>query len=77
MSLSLLPSARRWEAFSARSEELQRGELLWRPFDLPALDQLQVGIVVPAQRVLPHVTQNFVGRMSRRLTQLESTAASL
>ena len=58
-------------------EELKRGELLWRPFALPALDQLQVGIVVPTQRALPHVTQNFVGRMARRLTQLEMAAAAL
>jgi DNA-binding transcriptional LysR family regulator len=58
-------------------EELKRGELLWRPFALPALNELQVGIVVPSQRALPHVTQNFVGRMVRRLTQLESVAAAL
>ncbi|WP_213955801.1 LysR family transcriptional regulator [Variovorax sp. dw_954] len=58
-------------------EELKRGELLWRPFELPALNDLQVGILVPTQRVLPHVTQNFVGRMARRLSQLEATAAAL
>ncbi|MEJ8853177.1 LysR family transcriptional regulator [Variovorax robiniae] len=58
-------------------EELKRGELLWRPFELPALNELQVGILVPTQRVLPHVTQNFVGRMARRLMQLEATAAAL
>jgi DNA-binding transcriptional LysR family regulator len=58
-------------------EELKSGDLLWRPFELPALNQLQVGIVVPSQRVLPHVTQNFVSRMARRLTQLESSAAAL
>jgi hypothetical protein len=38
---------------------------------------MKVGIVVPTQRVLPHVTQNFVGRMARRLTQLEAIAATL
>jgi len=58
-------------------EDLKRGDLIWRPFELPALDQLQVGIVVPSQRVLPHVTQNFVGRMARRLTQLEIAAAAV
>lgn len=58
-------------------EELKRGDLLWRPFALPALNQMQVGIVVPSQRILPHVTQNFVGRMARRLAQLESIAAAL
>jgi len=58
-------------------QELSRGDLVWRPFELEALNQLQVGIVVPSQRVLPHVTQNFVGRMARRLTQLEIAAAAL
>lgn len=58
-------------------EELRRGELLWRPFELPVLNQLQVGIVVPTQRALPAVTQNFVGRMVRRLTHLEAAAAAL
>ena len=58
-------------------EELRHGDLLWRPFELPALNKLQVGILVPTQRVLPHVTQNFVGRMARRLTQLEIAAAAL
>ncbi len=58
-------------------EELKRGDLLWRPFELPALNELEVGILVPSQRVLPHVTQNFVGRMARRLTQLEIAAAAL
>jgi len=57
--------------------ELGRGELVWRPFDLPELRSMQVGIVVPTQRVLPHVTQNFVGRLARRLAQTERTAAVL
>lgn len=57
-------------------EELSRGEVVWRPFDLPALNAMQVGIVVPSHRVLPHVTQNFVGRLARRLTQVEIAAAA-
>jgi len=57
--------------------ELATGEFVWRPFDVPALRDMQVGIVVPTQRVLPHVTQNFVGRLARRLSQLERTAAAL
>jgi DNA-binding transcriptional LysR family regulator len=58
-------------------DELTRGEVVWRPFDLPELNQLQVGIVVPSHRVLPHVTQNFIGRMARRLKQMEMSAAAL
>lgn len=57
-------------------EELRRGELVWKPFELPALNRLQVGIVVPNQRTLPQITQNFVGRLARRLTQLEQAAAA-
>ena len=56
-------------------DELARGDVVWRPFDLQALDEMQVGIVVASHRVLPHVTQNFVGRLARRLTQTEIAAA--
>ena len=58
-------------------EELTRGELIWRPFDLPALNQIQVGILVPSNRELPNVTQNFLARLTKRLKQLEATAALL
>ena len=58
-------------------DELSRRELVWRPFDVPALDSIQVGILVPTQRVLQHVTQNFVARMTKRLKQIEATAAAL
>lgn len=58
-------------------QELRRGDLLWRPFALPAIKQLQVGIVVPTLRALPHVTQDFVARMARQLAQLEIAAAAL
>jgi DNA-binding transcriptional LysR family regulator len=57
--------------------ELSRGELVWRPFALPALRDLKVGVVVPAHRELPAVTQNFVGRMARRLKQVEAAAAAV
>ena len=58
-------------------DELSSGELVWRPFDLPALDSIQVGILVPTQRALQHVTQNFLGRLTKRLKLLETTAAAL
>jgi DNA-binding transcriptional LysR family regulator len=58
-------------------DELARGELVWRPFELPALRDLKVGIVVPTQRELPAVTLNFVGRMARRLKQVEAAAAAV
>jgi len=55
--------------------ELHRGDLAWRPLSLPAA-QTKLGIVVPTQRVLPAVTQNFVGRMARRLKEIELAAAA-
>ena len=58
-------------------DELSRGELVWRPFELPALNSIQVGILVPTQRAQQHVTQNFLARMTKRLKQLEATAAAL
>lgn len=58
-------------------EELTRGDVVWRPFDLPELNDLKVGILVPGHRALPNVTQNFVGRLARRLKQLEAVAATL
>jgi DNA-binding transcriptional LysR family regulator len=58
-------------------EELQRGELVWRPFDVQSLNDIQVGIMVPTSRTLPHVAQNFLARLTKRLKQLEATAGVL
>ena len=58
-------------------DELKSGIVVWRPFDLPELNELKVGILVPSHRVLPHVTQSFVARMEKRLRQLEIAAASV
>jgi DNA-binding transcriptional LysR family regulator len=58
-------------------EELQRGDIVWRPFDIPEINALKVGILVPSHRALPHVTQTFVARLVRQLKQLEAVAATL
>lgn len=58
-------------------DELTRGDVVWRPFDLPELNNLKVGILVPTHRALPHVTKTCVGRMVRQLTQLEAVASTL
>ena len=58
-------------------DELAKGDVVWRPFDLADLNDLKVGILVPSHRALPHVTQDFVERLTRRLKQLESVAAAL
>lgn len=55
--------------------DLRRGDLVWRPLAVPELEQLQIGIVVPSQRVLPNVTRNFIDRLTRQLKQLEAAAA--
>lgn len=58
-------------------DELTRGELVWRPFDVESLNNIQVGVMVPTHRSLQHVTQNFLARLTRRMRQLEATAALL
>ncbi|MGZ5271133.1 MAG: LysR family transcriptional regulator [Ramlibacter sp.] len=58
-------------------DELTRGELVWRPFDLPALNGIEVGLLVPTHRAQQHVTQNFLARLTKRLKLLEATAAVL
>lgn len=56
-------------------QEIARGEIVWRPFADPAISALQAGVIVPAQRVLPHVTQAFLERIVRRFRQIEATAS--
>lgn len=58
-------------------KELARGDLVWRPFELPALRDMRVGIVVPCHRELPGVTLNFIARLARRLKQVEIAAAGV
>ncbi|MFI4926311.1 MAG: LysR family transcriptional regulator, partial [Burkholderiales bacterium] len=48
-------------------EELLRGELIWKPFDLVTMNQIRVGILIPAQRTLPNVAQHFLARMVKKL----------
>jgi len=57
--------------------DLRRGDLVWRPLAVAELEQLQIGIVVPAQRVLPSVTRNFIERLTRKLKELEAAAGSI
>lgn len=54
---------------------LLRGDLVWRPLAVPELEQLQIGILAPTQRVLTNVTRNFIDRLTRQLKQLEGAAA--
>ena len=58
-------------------DELNRGELVWRPFAFPSMNQIRVGIFVPAQRSLTDVAQHFLGRMVKKLHELEIGSAHL
>ena len=58
-------------------DELTRGEIVWRPFSLPELRDIKVAIIVPAQRELPSIMQNFVGRLARSLKRVELAAAGV
>ena len=56
-------------------DELARGEVVWRPLANRAVNAIEVGILVPEQRSLSHVTRQFLDRLTRRLKQLEIAAA--
>ena len=56
-------------------DELERGEVVWRPLANRAVNAIEVGILVPAHRTLSHVTRQFLERLVRRLKQLELAAA--
>jgi DNA-binding transcriptional LysR family regulator len=58
-------------------EELTRGELIWKPFDFPSMNLIQVGIFIPAQRNLNNVAQHFLARLVKKLRELEVGSAHL
>ena len=55
--------------------EIASGDVVWRPLDNRAVNAIEVGIVVSSQRNLSHVTKQFLERLTRRLKQLELSAA--
>jgi DNA-binding transcriptional LysR family regulator len=71
----LISSGRGISFFSklAFLDELSRGDVVWRPLDDANANALTVGIIVPNQRALPHVTLEFVERITRRLKHVELT----
>ncbi len=56
-------------------QEIERGDVVWRPFAEPAINQLQAGVIVPAHRALPHMTSVFLERIVRRFRQTEAVAS--
>lgn len=57
-------------------DELDRGEVVWRPLTNRAINAIEVGIVIPSHRSVSHMTRQFLERITRRLKQME-VAASL
>ncbi len=55
-------------------DELDRGEVVWRPLANKAINQIAVGILIPSHRNLSHVTRQFLERITRRLKQLEAAS---
>ena len=56
-------------------DEIASGEVVWRPLDNRAVNAIEVGIIIAAHRSQSHVTDEFLGRLIRRLKQLELSAA--
>ena len=56
-------------------DELERGEVVWRPLANKAINTIGVGILIPSHRSLSHVTGQFLERITRRLKQLELAAS--
>lgn len=57
-------------------DEIERGEVVWRPFAEPAINRLHAGLIVPTQRTLPHMTTVFLERLVRRFRLIEATASA-
>jgi DNA-binding transcriptional LysR family regulator len=45
-------------------EEIERGELAWRPFKSPAINRLKLGVLVPSGRSLSPPAQHIVRRLT-------------
>lgn len=56
-------------------DELARGDLVWRPLGIAAVNRMEAGIFVSSQRPLSHVGSAFVERIVRRFRQMEIAAA--
>lgn len=56
-------------------DELARGDLVWRPLNIAAVNAMEAGIFVASQRPLSHVGGAFVERLTRRFRQMAVAAA--
>lgn len=55
-------------------DELERGDLVWRPLANKAINAIKVGVLVRTKHGLSHVAAEFVDRIARRLKQIEAAA---
>jgi DNA-binding transcriptional LysR family regulator len=55
-------------------DELERGDLVWRPLANKTINAIKVGVLVRSRKALSHVAKEFVDRTTRRLKQLEAAA---
>lgn len=56
-------------------DEIERGEVVWRPLANQAINAIEVGIVIASHRSLSHVSRQFLERITRRLKQMELASA--
>lgn len=54
-------------------QEIESGELVWRPFNSAAVNQLRIGLVVPAQRPLSPPAQQLANQFVKDLDRLFGT----
>ena len=57
-------------------DEIERGEVVWRPLANAQINAIEVGIVIPSHRALSHVTLQFLERITLRLRKLGLAAAA-
>jgi len=52
--------------------EIEQGELVWRPFNSPGINQLRIGLMVPASRAMSPPAQQLARRLAADLDRFAS-----
>ncbi|NGM22214.1 LysR family transcriptional regulator [Roseomonas stagni] len=53
-------------------EEIERGEVAWRPFDSPAINALRIGLLVPASRAPTAPARQLAARLVEEMGRLDT-----
>ena len=53
-------------------EEIERGEVAWRPFDSPAINTLRIGLLVPLARPATAPAREMTARLVEEMARLET-----